>query len=433
MDVKFCILTLGCKVNSYESDFIKEQFLENGYIDAMLNGSPDIIIINTCSVTNQSDAKSRHMIRLARRSAPNSIIVACGCSAQNHKEDLLDVGADIVIGNKDKTKIIDYVNEFIKNKEKISKFYDMQTQEFESMFLKSENDKTRAFVKIQDGCNNYCSYCIIPYMRGNIRSKNIDKAVSEINSLVESGHSEIVLTGIHTGSYGRGENFDLVDLIRRISENPKLKRVRISSIETTELDEKFMEELKNNPKICNHLHIPLQSGSDKVLEKMNRKYDTKYFENKIKEIRNIRPDISITTDLIVGFPYETDEEFENTFKFLKKIAFTKIHTFPFSLRSGTKAEEMSEHFVDEKIKKERVKKVLELSRELENAYYKKFIGKTLSVIVEDTKDDLSRGHTDNYILINLDSKVPSGKMVDAKIYEVDNLNVKGNIIDIDKN
>lgn len=431
--MKFSILTLGCKVNSYESDYIKEQFKKAGYESVTLNEKPDVIIINTCSVTNQSDAKSRHMIRLARRTNPDSVVVACGCSAQNHKDSLLEIGADIVIGNKDKTKILNYIKEFIDNRKKISKFYDMQNQEFESMFLKNENDKTRAFVKIQDGCNNFCSYCIIPYMRGNIRSKNIDAAVNEINTLVESGHSEIVLTGIHTGSYGRGENFDLVDLIRKISENTKLKRIRISSIEITELDEKFMKELKVNPKICNHLHIPLQSGSDLVLNMMNRKYNTDYFENKIKEIRSIRPDISITTDLIVGFPYETDEEFEKTFSFLKKIAFTKIHTFPFSLRSGTKAEEMVGHFVDDHIKKERVKRVLELSRNLENSYYKKFINKTLSVIVEDTKDDFSRGHSDNYILINLDKKLASGLIVNAKINEIDNLYVKGNVIDIDKN
>lgn len=427
----FCILTLGCKVNSYESDFMKEKFIENGYKEVTLNDNPNIVIINTCSVTNQSDAKSRHMVRLARRTTPNGVILACGCSAQNHKEELLDVGADIVIGTKDKSKVLEYINDFMKSKKQITKFYDMANQDFETMFIKSEKDKTRAFVKIQDGCNNFCSYCIIPYLRGGIRSKDINTAVEEINTLVESGHSEIVLTGIHTGSYGRGENYDLVDLIRKISTNPKLLRVRISSIEITELNDKFLEELKSNPKICNHLHIPLQSGSDLVLEKMNRKYNTEYYYEKINTIRSIRPDISITTDLIVGFPYENDEEFNKTYAFLQKVGFTKIHTFPFSLRNGTKAEEMKDYFVSENVKKERVKKVLDLSLQLENTYYKKFIGQTQEVIVETSKNDTSLGHTDNYILVSLDKQVESGIVVPVIIDEVDGVNVKGHIINID--
>ena len=429
--MKFCILTLGCKVNTYESEYIKEKFENSGYEEVKLTENPDVIIINTCSVTNQSDAKSRHIIRMAKRNAPNAIIVACGCSCQNHKMDMLDLGVDILIGNKDKSKILEYAEEFKTDRKPIVKFYDMSNQEFETMFLKSESDKTRAFVKIQDGCDNFCSYCIIPYMRGNIRSKDIDLASSEIDTLVEMGHSEIVLTGIHTGSYGRGKGYDLVDLIRRISKNPKLERIRISSIEITELNEKFMEELKNNEKICNHLHIPLQSGSDTVLKHMNRKYDTKYYEDKISEIRNIRPDISITTDLIVGFPYESDECFSETVDFLKKINFTKIHVFPFSLRNGTKAEEMKEYFVDDKIKKERVREVLELSNELEEKYYRKFIGKTKKVIAENSKDGTYSGHTSNYILIKLDKPVEEGKTVDVTITEVDGTVVNGRVENID--
>ena len=428
--MKFCILTLGCKVNSYESEFIKEQFEKKNYVNVGLNDRPDVVVINTCSVTNQSDAKSRHIVRLARRSAPDAIIAACGCSAQNHMSEFLEVGADIVIGNKDKSRILDLINAYCEDKKKISRFYDMTDLPFEPMYLRSESDKTRGFVKIQDGCDNFCSYCIIPYLRGNIRSKNIDEACKEIDDLVASGHREIVLTGIHTGSYGRGENFDLVDLIRRISLNPNLLRIRISSIEITELNDKFMDELKNNSKICNHLHIPLQSGSDVVLKKMNRKYDTEYFENKIKAIRTIRPDISITTDLIVGFPYETDREFESTYNFIKKIGFTKVHTFPFSLRNGTEAENMKEAFVQDSIKKERVKKVLELSQYLENMYYEKFIGQNLEVIVETSKNGISEGHTDNYILVKLDKCVDSGQIVDVSICEVDGTSVKGKVLSI---
>lgn len=423
--MKFCILTLGCKVNSYESDFIKEKFLERGYLSTDLNGEPDIIIINTCSVTNQSDAKSRHMIRLAKRQCPESILVAAGCSVQNHKENLLDLDVDILLGNKDKSKVADLVEEFLKSRSCISRFYDMTNVTFEDMMLKSETDKTRAFVKIQDGCDNFCAYCIIPYLRGNIRSKDIDVATEEIRSLVDMGHREIVLTGIHTGSYGRGQNYDLVDLIRRVSAFKNLERIRISSIEITELDDKFMKELAENPKICNHMHIPLQAGSDEVLKKMNRKYDTEYYKKKIAEIRKIRPNMSITTDLIVGFPYETDECFEKTLAFLNEIKFTKIHTFPFSLRSGTAAEEMSTNFVDEKTKKERVSRVLELSKSLEKAYYSRFIGKTLDVIVETSKDGFSKGHTSNYILVKIDGILEEGKTYPVKIASLDGLVVNG--------
>ncbi len=423
--MKFCIMTLGCKVNSYESEFIKEKFIENGFRQVKIDDEPDVIVVNTCSVTNQSDAKSRHMIRLARKKSKDAILVVAGCSAQNHQKALFDLGVNILLGNKDKSKIVSYVNDFIKNKKNIERFYDLKCVPFEDMMLQNEQDKTRAFVKIQDGCDNFCAYCIIPYMRGNIRSKDIDVAFREIECLVEKGHSEIVLTGIHTGSYGRGTDYDLVDLIRMISKLEKLKRIRISSIEITELNDKFIDELKNNPKICDHLHIPLQSGCDKILGLMNRKYTTSEFLDKISLIRSIRPDISITTDLIVGFPYETDEDFGDTFKFLQEVKFTKIHTFPFSLRSKTKAEEMKDGFVDEKTKKERVKKVLELSKSLEGEYYKKFIGKSLSIIIENSESEYSRGHSSNYIMVNTDKKLEEGSTVRVKIESVDELVVNG--------
>lgn len=429
--MKFCILTLGCKVNSYESDYIKEQFLFEGYEQCGIHDNPDIVFINTCSVTNQSDAKSRQIIRMARRENPNCLLIVAGCSAQNHQEKLLELGIDILIGTKDKSKIISLIKEYKTNQKQISRFYDMTNQEFEDMNLVSEKDKTRAFVKIQDGCNNFCSYCIIPYLRGNIRSKNISDAVREIEDLVQNGHSEIVLTGIHTGSYGRGKNYDLVDLIRKISHIEGLKRIRISSIEITELNDKFMEELKINPKICNHLHIPLQSGSNTILKLMNRKYDQKYFQDKVEQLRIIRPDISITTDLIVGFPGETDEHFNETFEFIKKINFTKIHTFPFSLRSKTKAEQMKDLFVNETVKKERVHKILELSTSLENNYYQKFIGSTLDVIIETAENGISKGHTSNYILVKIDQILKSGKEYPIKITSVDTINVKGIIENID--
>lgn len=425
--MKFSVITLGCKVNSYESEYIKERFREAGYTLCDLDSCPDVIIVNTCSVTNQSDAKSRQMIRQAKKANVDGIVVVCGCSAQNHQNDLLDLGADVLIGNKDKSKIVELVQGFRESHKPISKFYPMENLEFEDMLLTSREDKTRAFVKIQDGCDNFCAYCIIPYLRGNIRSKDIDRAFSEIKDLVAMGHKEIVLTGIHTGSYGRGTNYDLVDLIRRISAIPELERIRISSIEITELGSKFMEELRENEKICDHLHIPLQSGSDSVLKRMNRKYTCDQYALKIEEIRTIRPNISITTDLIVGFPYETDEAFEETYQFLKKIHFTKIHTFPFSLRNGTKAEEMKDGFVDEKKKKERVKRVLDLSSKMENEYYRKFIGKKLSVIVESSKDGKTKGHTSNYILVDIDKSIDEGRTISVKITSVDDRNVNGTV------
>ena len=273
--MKIVVETLGCKVNAYESELIKEMFLNNK--DEIIDDKTlaDIIVINTCTVTNQADSKGRKLIRQARRDNENAILIVCGCMTQNHED--IDIDADIILGNKDKSKILDLIDEFKKNKKQIRLFYDLRNVSFEDMKITHFEHKTRGFVKIQDGCNNFCTYCIIPFVRGNIRSKNIDVAYDEIKCLVGNGYQEIVLTGIHTGSYGVGENFDLVDLIRKISTLDGLKRIRISSIEITELNDKFMEEFKNNLKICSHLHVPIQSGSDYVLKNMNRKYDIAYF------------------------------------------------------------------------------------------------------------------------------------------------------------
>ena len=421
--MRCAILTLGCKVNAYESEYIKEQFKTNNYEIVNIDDNPDVVVINTCTVTNQSDAKSRKVIRHAKKSNPNAIIVVCGCAAEHHKENIINTEIDILIGNYFKSKIVDFVNKYKENGKKINTFVNMNKAPFEDMKINNFLNKTRAFVKIQDGCNNFCSYCIIPFMRGNIRSKDIDVAYEEIKSLVNKGYQEIVLTGIHTGSYGTGESYDLVDLIRRISKFDKLKRIRISSIEITELNEKFIDELQTNDKICNHLHIPIQSGSNRILKLMNRKYTIEEYKNIINKIRNVRSDINITTDLIVGFPTETDEDFMETYSNLKDIKFSKIHTFPYSKRNNTKAADMEQ--VDEKIKKERVNKILKLSNELENKYYKLFENKTLKVLIEDTKDNVSIGHTDNYIKIFVQQKLLHNKFYDVKIQEIVNNEVKG--------
>ena len=415
--MKVVVETLGCKVNAYESELIKEMFLNNK--DEIIDDKAlaDVIVINTCTVTNQADSKGRKLIRQARRDNENAILIVCGCMTQNHED--IDIDADIILGNKDKSKIRDLIDEFKKSRKQIRLFYDLRNVSFEDMKITHFEHKTRGFVKIQDGCNNFCSYCIIPFVRGNIRSKNIDVAYDEIKCLVDNGYQEIVLTGIHTGSYGVGENFDLVDLIRKISTLDGLKRIRISSIEITELNDKFMEEFKNNLKICSHLHVPIQSGSDHVLKNMNRKYDITYFKEKTNLIKSLREDVNLTTDLIVGFPEETDEDFNTTKQNLIDIGFSKIHTFPYSIRRGPKASMMKQ--VNDTVKKNRTHEILELSDRLENAYYQKYIGKIVTVLVEDNYS----GFTSNYIKVHFDEFQENNTFVDCLITEVDGINVKG--------
>ena len=409
--MKIYIETLGCKVNTYESEIIKEEFLRNGYEEAKDVKMADVIVVNTCSVTNQSDAKSRKVIRAVRKANEKAILVVCGCSSQNHQDALKELGADILIGNKDKSKIYDYVKNY--NNEQIVKYYDMVNTDFEKMSLNNFSERTRAFVKIQDGCNNYCSYCIIPYLRGTIRNKNLNDAIDEINTLVNNGFKEIVLTGIHTGSYP-----DLVKLIKEISKNKKLERIRISSIEATEIDDDFLEELKNNKKICCHMHIPVQAACDNTLKKMNRKYDMDRFISIIDKIREVRPEINITTDLIVGFPTETEEDFLESYNNASKIRFGKIHVFPYSKRDGTVAAKMKSVLSDSE-KKERTHKMIELSN--------KFLGKTLNVLVEEVFDDYSTGHTDNYIKVIINSNLEHNKDYNVKIIKIDGVNVYGEV------
>lgn len=417
--MKIFIETLGCKVNTYESEVIKEEFLRNGYELADNLSDANVIVVNTCSVTNQSDAKSRKVIRNARKNNKNAILVVCGCSSQNHQDELKDLGADILIGNKDKSKIFDYVNNY--DNKQIINYYNMINTDFEKMSLDNYSERTRAFVKIQDGCNNYCSYCIIPYLRGTIRNKDLNDAINEINTLVNNEFKEIVLTGIHTGSYP-----ELVKLIQEISKNDKLERIRISSIEATEINDEFLKELKNNNKICNHMHIPVQAACDNTLKKMNRKYDMNKFKEIINKIREVRPDINITTDLIVGFPTETKEDFLESYNNAKEIKYGKIHVFPYSKRDGTVAAKMKSIVTDTE-KKERTHKMITLSNKLENEYYNKFIDKTLSVLVEEVFDKYCTGHTDNYIKVIINKKLEHNKFYNVKIIKVDNCNVYGEV------
>ena len=408
--MKFLIHTLGCKVNAYESEVIANELKKNGFELTNNQEDADIYIINTCTVTNNASNKSKKMINHYRRINPNAIVIAMGCFTQFVNGDVDN--ADIIIGNKDKSKIVSLIDEYIKNHKRIEKIYDLNKEKFEDMYLDNFESKTRAFVKIQDGCNNFCAYCIIPYVRGNIRSKNIDTVYEEVKSLVEKGHKEIVLTGIHTGHYGKDLGTNLTQLLKKISTISNLYRIRISSIEITELDDEFLDELKNNKLIVDHLHVPLQSGSDTVLKRMNRKYDTKYFYDKINKIRNIRPEISISTDIIVGFPGESVTEFNETVEFSKKIKFTKIHVFPFSKREGTKAANMKDQ-IDNRIKKERVHILSKVSDELGKEYNDKFKGKKMEVLFENKKDDYYIGHTSNFIEVRIKSDNDlRNKMVD---------------------
>ena len=404
--MRFNIVTFGCKVNQYESNMMKENMLHHTFLFEENLSLCDIIIVNTCTVTNTADKKCFKEIRRLKREYSNAYIVVVGCSVEYKPDEYKNMDIDLLLGNKNKSHIAELIMDNI-NKDKYVYVNSDRNIPFEDMQITTFNH-VRAFMKIEDGCDNFCSYCIIPYVRGSVRSKDFNKCINEAKLLVENGHKEIVLTGIHTGRYS-DSGHDLVDLINELSKIKDLIRIRISSIEITELNDKFMELLNNNSKVCNHLHIPLQSGSDSILKKMNRKYDKKYYKDVIDKIRSIRPDISITTDIIVGHPYESTECFNECMEFAKEINFSKIHVFPYSPRIGTVAASMPEQ-VDEATKKERVKKLIELSNKLESDYYKKFIGQELDILIEEIIDGKSIGHTSNYLKVELDEKLEKGKI-----------------------
>ena len=336
-----------------------------------------------------------------------------GCFIEANK-DYDNDGISIIIGNKDKNKVVELVEEYLSNNKKIRRLYPDFDKDFEDMFISNMYGRTRAFVKIQDGCENFCSYCIIPYTRGKCRSKDHDTVIDEIKCLTDNGYQEIVLTGIHTGHYGEDSGVTFPSLLTDILKIKKLKRLRISSIEITELNNDFIEVFKNSDVIVPHLHIPLQAGSDEILKSMNRKYDLNYYRNKIKELRSIKPDLSITTDIIVGFPGETDEMFNSTLDFAKEIGFSKIHVFPYSRRHGTKADLMPNQ-IDESVKKERVTKLIELSDELEHKFLDSYINKEVLVLVETVKEGISTGHTDNYMEVKINSELEHNKMYKVTI------------------
>lgn len=375
---------------------MKDNLINNGFVLSNIDDA-EVVIINSCTVTNVADNKTMKLIRHVRNNY-DVVLVVVGCFVQTKRDNLDDIPGDILLGNVNKSVVSDYINRFLSTRERIVDVRDVSNVCFESMRL-NNYDHTRAFIKIQDGCNNFCSYCVIPYTRGNVRSKKKEDVISEVKSLISNGHKEIVLTGIHTGNYGAEfDNYDFACLLSDLVKIDGLERLRISSVEITEINDRVIDVISKNDVLVDHMHIPLQSGSDAILKAMNRKYDIKYFIDKINTLRSIRPSISITTDVIVGFPGETDELFLETLNNIKKIGFTKLHVFPYSRRKGTLADSMDNQ-VDEVTKKKRVRELLDLSKELEIGYMNKFIGKEVTFIPEVIKDGYLIGHTGNYLMI----------------------------------
>ncbi len=421
--MKVGICSLGCKVNIYESELVTNILKNNNYTVVDFEDKADIYIINTCSVTNESDKKSRKMINRAKKNNPAAIIIVMGCYSQVNAED---IDVDIVLGNKDKSKIVEIIEEYIKTKQKKKIIYDLTKVDFEKMEITNFDSHTRAFVKIQDGCNAFCSYCIIPYVRGRVRSKDPEDVIKEVTTLVEKGYKEIVLTGIHTGRYGTDINTTLEELLNKLVNIPNIYRIRLSSIEINEITPGIKELLKENKVMAKHLHIPLQSGSNKILKLMNRRYNKEEFLSMVDNLRDI-PDISLTTDLIVGFPNEDEEEFNETIDTLKKIGFTKIHTFPYSKRKGTPAAIMDNQVFPEE-KKKRVHRILDLSNKYEHNFYESKIGKIYDGVVEIHSNGTTIVHTSNFIPVIINDIVEEGTIVDVKIEKVEDLKVYGRIV-----
>lgn len=408
--MKAAIYTLGCKVNTYESEFLISELLKNNFELVDFDDEADVYIINTCSVTNQSDAKSRKIIKRAKRKG--GIVVALGCYVQSSIDNLIPE-IDIALDNSFKKELVSLIFDYQESPRRIIKTKKTISPEFEDMYLEDFQTRTRAFLKIQDGCDNFCSYCIIPFLRGKPRSKDPDMVIKEAKALVSKGFKEIVLTGIHTGHYGLDIDITFPELLRRLEKVEGLERIRISSVEITELNDDFLEVFKNSKKIVNHLHIPLQAGCDKILKIMNRKYDTKYYEDKINVLRTLKEDLAITTDVIVGHPYETDEDFKETLNFAQKIGFAKVHVFPYSKRQYTKSARMPE--VNGLIKKARCHELINLSKKLEIKYMQKFIGKEVEFLIEQNKDGYSYGHSTNYLDLKIAGNYEEGAIIKKKI------------------
>lgn len=454
MKLKF--ITLGCKTNQYETNAMEQQLQKQGFEiikEDDTNQIPDICCVNTCSVTNVAERKSRQMLRKLREANPNVIVIACGCYAQVAKEELNKMPeVDIVIGINEKNNLGEIIKQYLKDNKKIVEVTDvMHENDFQDFGTTTYTESTRAVIKIQDGCDRFCSYCIIPYARGKVRSRNPKSIIEEIKAIAKKGYKEVVLTGIHIASYGKdfkdedvkkyreqygysneykefdpkddlaSGGFRLIELLEQIDKVDGIERIRLGSIEPKLITEDFIIRLSKVKKICNHFHLSLQSGCDKTLKRMNRRYTTEEFKNSVSIIRKYFDDVHLTTDIIVGFPGETDEEFEKTYNFLNEIKFYKMHIFKYSIRKGTVAEKMPDQ-IDGKIKEARSKKLIDLSNRLENDYNSRMIGTRVKVLFEEEKNGYYRGHTTNYAIVNVKSDIDiSNKILNVEITSQNNL------------
>lgn len=406
-----------------------EQFIDNNYEIVNFEGFADVYIINTCTVTNMSDRKSRQIIRRAKQINPNSILVATGCYAQTAKEELEKItDIDLIVGNTEKKDIVKIVEEYRdnKNRERV-KMSDINKQkEFVDFGSVTYTEKTRAVIKVQDGCNNFCSYCIIPYAKGRVRSRKLESVVKEITEIAAKGIKEVVITGIHVASYGIDfdNNTRLIDLLEAIQKIDGIKRIRLGSLEPNIITEEFVNRLKKVTKMCDHFHLSLQSGCDETLKRMNRKYTAETFEKEVNLLRKTFPDVALTTDVIVGFPGETEEEFNETYKYLSKIRFTKLHVFKYSPRKGTVAAKMKNQ-IDSTVKEKRSHKLIELSNECEIEFLDRYVGKELKVLFEKQDGEYIKGHTTNYLVVKAKETELENQIKDVKIVSRDNLELIG--------
>ena len=428
---KVAFYTLGCKVNQYETNAMIQEFLNNGYEVVEFNEMADIYIINTCTVTNMSDRKSRQMLRQAKKNNPESFVVACGCYVQVAKEEVEKIPEiDFVIGTNEKNKIVELIEEKITENINPNISDVMKTLEYGDFGSVTYTEKTRAVIKVQDGCDRFCSYCIIPYARGRVRSRNPESIIKEVKEIAERGIKEVVITGIHIASYGKDfkNGYELINLLEEINKIEGIKRIRLGSIEPLLITDEFLERIKKLEKICHHFHLSLQSGCTNTLKRMNRRYTAEEFENIVKKIRKVYDDVVLTTDIIVGFPGETDEEFNKTYEFLKEIKFYKMHIFKYSPRKGTKAAIM-ENQISGDIKEKRSSLLIELSNKNEKEYLNKQLSKKLEVLFEEKEGDYYKGHTQNYIEVKCKSaECLENKVRSVVIEEVEDLILVGNVI-----
>lgn len=432
---KVAFYTLGCKVNQYDTEAMIELFEKNKYKVVDSSEKADVYVINTCTVTNLGDRKSRQFIRRSKKKNPNSIIVVVGCYAQTASEEIMNIeGVNLVLGTNERNKIVQLV-ESIDKDEKVNYVDDiMDVKEFEELSIEKVKGKTRAFLKIQEGCNQYCSYCIIPYARGPIRSRKLENIVSEVNRLAKNGFKEIVLTGIHIASYGKDlKKGSLIDVIKEVHNVEGIERIRLSSVEPTLLTKDFIREIKVLPKFCPHFHISLQSGCDETLKRMNRKYSTKQYREIVRNLRIEIPEIAITTDIIVGFPGETEEEFMTTYKFVEEMAFSQIHVFKYSPRKGTPSAGF-ENQVHGNIKNRRSEKMIELGNELMYRYMNTFINKEIEVLYENYYNidkKIISGLTSNYIRVAATGKDRMiGNIIKTQLTKIEKEIMIGEIVNI---